>query len=255
MKYALIGYGRMGKAVDGQALARGHDRTAILDPVHGTLPDGGIDREALVGAQVAFEFTLPDVAERNVAALLEAGVPVVCGTTGWKPGASLRAVLESSPAGVVIAPNFSVGVNLFFRLVDRAARLYGTLGLHEPFVHEIHHREKADAPSGTARRLATILKDADSRIEGVQEGNPVGKISPNTLHVTSTRVGSEPGTHTVGFDGEHDRVTVRHSARSRDGFAAGAVLAAEWLGSRRGLHSFDEVLDEILENGRGPEED
>jgi 4-hydroxy-tetrahydrodipicolinate reductase len=243
MKYALVGYGRMGRAVEARAAARGHERTAVVDPVTG---DGVLDPHRLGGARMAFEFTLPDAAESNVRALVEAGVAVVCGTTGWEPSPELRALAEASGTGCVFAPNFSIGVHLFFRVVDYAARSYGALGLYHAFVHEAHHRGKADAPSGTARQLASIVVAADPQLESVVEGNPTGRLPAGSLQVASTRAGSEPGTHRIGFDGAHDVVTLEHRARSREGLALGAVLAAEWLEGRQGWIGFDAVLDAIL---------
>jgi 4-hydroxy-tetrahydrodipicolinate reductase len=137
-------------------------------------------------------------------------------------------------------------VNLFFRIVDAAARTLGRPGLYDPFVQESHHRGKVDAPSGTARRLAAIVIDADPRFDAVLEGHPEGRIPPGTLQVVSTRAGAEPGTHRVGFDGPHDLIALEHRARGREGLALGAVLAAEWLEGRSGMHGFDEVLDAIL---------
>jgi 4-hydroxy-tetrahydrodipicolinate reductase len=195
---------------------------------------------------MAFEFTLPGSAERNVSALLEEGVSVVCGTTGWAPSEALLSATERTEAGCMVAPNFSLGVNLFFRVVEGAARTLGALKMYDAFVQEAHHRGKADAPSGTARRLAEIVVGADPRLESVLEGHPPGRLPPGCLQVTSTRAGSEPGTHRVGFDGPHDLVTLEHRARGRDGLALGAVLAAEWLEERRGMHRFEEVLDAIL---------
>jgi 4-hydroxy-tetrahydrodipicolinate reductase len=221
---------------------------AVVDPA---APERGahasLERKALTGADVAFEFTCGAAAEENIRALLRAGVPVVCGTTGWEQSAALSEEAERSEAGAVVAPNFSVGMNLFYRLVREAGRLYSAAGLHEPFVFEAHHRGKRDAPSGTARELASILLAVDQRLKRVQEGNPRGELADGSLHVVSLRAGSEPGSHTVGFDGEYDKITLAHSARSRDGFALGAVLAAEWLQGRKGLHGFEDVLQDMIE--------
>lgn len=244
MNYALVGYGRMGKAVERRARARGHECVAVIEI------EDSIDGAGRAGAEVAFEFTLPGSAERNVLALIRAGIPTVCGTTGWRPGPELRRELDGSPAGLVLAPNFSVGMNLFFRLTAEAGRLVGALGLHEPFVTESHHRGKRDVPSGTARRLASLLLEADPRLESVHEGNPSEPLGAEVLQVASSRAGHEPGTHTVGFDGEHELITLRHQARGREGFALGAVLAGEWLGGRRGLHDFGEVLEGMLQDAR-----
>jgi 4-hydroxy-tetrahydrodipicolinate reductase len=252
LKYALVGYGRMGRSIEQQADSRGHVRVAVVDPA--TAEQGAhaaIKRPALAGAEVAFEFTSGCVAQENIIALLEADVAVVCGTTGWKQAGSLDEAARKSGAGAVVAPNFSVGMNLFYRLVREAGRLYGAAGLHEPFIFESHHRGKVDAPSGTARQLASILLEVDPRLQRVQEGNPEGRMPDGTLHLASLRVGSEPGSHTVGFDGEFDKIVLSHGARSRAGFALGAVLAAEWLQGKRGLHAFEEVLQDMIE--RQPE--
>ena len=242
MRYALIGYGRMGRAVDEQARARGHERTAIVDGAGAAVPGA----TELHGARVAFEFTTPDAAERNIRGLLEAGSSVVCGTTGFEPRPALAEVAEAAGVGLLIAPNFSIGVQLFFRAVGETARAFATLELYDAFVQEEHHRAKLDAPSGTARRLASILLEADPRLERVVEGHARGPLPQGALSVVATRAGFEPGTHRVGFDGPHDRVTLEHRARGREGFALGAVLAAEWLVGRRGRHEFDEVLDAIV---------
>jgi 4-hydroxy-tetrahydrodipicolinate reductase len=243
MKYALVGYGRMGQAVERQARSRGHECTAVVDPATG---NAKLDPERLGGARMAFEFTLPGEARGNLEVLFEAGVSVVCGTTGWRATDELRGRAERCGVGCLFAPNFALGVHLFFRVVEHAARVIGALGLHHPFVHEAHHRGKADAPSGTARRLASIVVEATPGLESVVEGHPPGRLAEGALQVVGTRAGSEPGTHRVGFDGEHDVITLEHRARGREGLALGAVLAAEWLEGRRGWFDFDDVLEAIL---------
>jgi len=211
--------------------------------------EGGHERCERVGdADVAFEFTVGEAAERNVRELLEAGVAVVSGTTGWTPSDALCRVAEAAPRGAVIAPNFSVGVNLFFRIAAAAATLLGAAGRHQPYVLEAHHAGKRDVPSGTARRLAQIVVGADPRLESVQEGHPDGPLPPGTLQVVGLRVGHEPGTHVVGFDGAEDAITLTHRARGRGTFAVGAVLAAQWLlaSGRPGIHGFEVVLNDLL---------
>ena len=251
MNYALVGCGRMGSAVDEQARRRGHTRVASIDLAsRGRLSEASVDRASLGGAEVAFEFTTAEAAEANLLALVGAGIPVVCGTTGWRPTSALGQAIERSGVGVVLAPNFSVGVDLFFRIVREAAERIARLGLHRPFVFEMHHAGKRDAPSGTARHLAALLREVDPGLRTVVEGNPDGALPAGALHVASLRAGHEPGTHTVGFDGEYDRITLTHSATGRAGFALGAVLAAEWIVGRRGLHRFGDVVDALLEEGR-----
>jgi len=243
LNYALIGYGRMGRAIEAEAEKRGHACVARRDASSSEI----LDRRALNGAAVAFEFSIPAGAESNVVALLEAGCPVVCGTTGWEPGPRFSAALAAAEVGAVLAPNFSIGMNLFLRLVRHAGELLGGAGQHEPFVFEAHHRGKRDAPSGTARLLGKILVESDPRLEGVQVGCPDGARPANRLQIASVRAGAEAGTHVVGFDGPADRITLEHRARGRQGFALGAVIAAEWLEGRRGLHSFEPVLQSIVE--------
>lgn len=251
MNYALVGYGRMGRAVEASATSRGHTLLRIVDPSErGRRVRRRIEAEDLQGVQVAFEFTAPQSAEPNVIALLGAGVPVVCGTTGWDTeSAALKRAARASRAGAVIAPNFSVGMHLFYGLVRDAARHFGSTEAYDPYVLESHHRGKADLPSGTASRLADIVVEEDPRRWSIQVGNPPGPLPPGTVHVVSLRVGHDPGTHVVGFDGEYDEIRLTHRSRGRAGFAAGAVLAAEWLSGRKGVHAFDRVVADLLSRG------
>jgi len=251
VELALIGYGRMGRAIEAVALDRGHEIVAIVDPAAaGARVRPRIDREALSGARVAFEFTSSSSAEPNVIALLEAGVAVVCGTTGWTPGADVRRAARRATVGAVVAPNFSIGMNLFYAVVREAARLAGAADLYDPFVVEQHHRAKLDSPSGTAMHLAAIVREAAPSFAEIETGSPSrGTVSARAIHVASVRAGHEPGTHTVGFDGAHDRITLTHAARGRGGFALGALLAAEWIVGRAGLHGFDEVVRDLVAGG------
>ena len=251
MKFALVGYGKMGRAIEASALARGHTLGPIVDRSgRGRNVVRAMGGASWRGVAVAFEFTEPDAAKDHVLELLRRGIAVVCGTTGWDASdASLRRAARASTAGAVVAPNFSVGMGLFYAAVADAAKRYLTVGGYDPWVAEWHHRAKADAPSGTARRLAALVAGAGPAQAAVREGLPIGAIPPGDVHVAAVRAGSQPGRHLVGFDGPHDAVTLEHVARGREGFAYGAVLAAEWLRGRRGLHGFDEVLDELV---RGP---
>jgi len=226
VKFAVVGYGKMGRAIDDVARARGHRRVAVVDR------SGSLARARLGGADVAFEFTEPSAARAHVLTLLERGVSVVCGTTGWESDAAeLGKAARRGRAGAIVAPNFSVGVNLFYAVVREAAERYLRAGGYDPWIAEWHHKAKRDAPSGTARRLAAIVREED-------------------VPVASVRAGHEPGRHAVGFDGVHDAVVLTHEARGREAFAEGAVLAAEWLDGRKGLHDFDAVLSDLVK-GRG----
>jgi 4-hydroxy-tetrahydrodipicolinate reductase len=237
----------MGAAIEIEADRRGHEKVGEFDPACDGAAPGTLDTSALGQPEVAFEFTEPAAAEENLVMLLRAGIPVVCGTTGWNPTPKLDAALSGSDAAAIIAPNFSIGMLLFSRLTREAGRLLGSAGLHRPWVFESHHTGKKDAPSGTARSLAESILEVDPRMRFVQEGNPDGRLAEDALHVVSLRSGSEPGTHTVGFDGEYDQITLSHRARSRAGFAVGAVIAAEWLAGKSGLHRFEDVVDALLD--------
>jgi len=246
VKVAIVGYGRMGREFEAAAVSRGHAVVARIDVAGGGRGVARrLDPASVRRADVAFEFTAPAAAEANVIALLEAGVAVVCGTTGW--GSSSRAVAAASRRarrGVVIAPNFSVGMTLFSRLVAEAAGRFLAAGGYDPFVLEAHHRGKIDAPSGTALALASAVAAAGPAKAEVVAGLPSGRVRPGAVHVASLRAGLEPGTHTVGFDGVHDVVTLCHRARDRGGLAIGAVLAAEWIVGRSGVHGFERVVAE-----------
>jgi 4-hydroxy-tetrahydrodipicolinate reductase len=243
----------MGREVERVARERGHRLAAIVDP--GARGPGGfraLPARGLGKVDVAFEFTRPESAEENVLALLARNVAVVSGTTGWEPtSAALRSAIRRSRAGAVVAPNFSLGMALFYRVAAEAARLYLTIPGYDPYVVEAHHRGKVDAPSGTARRLAGIVARAGGKRRGVREGAPSPPLAPGDVHVVSVRAGSEAGEHTVGFDGEHDVIALRHRSRGRGALALGAVLAAEWIEGRRGLHGFEEVVDALVRDAKG----
>lgn len=242
----------MGRAVEAEAGKRGHRLVEAFDvDSFGQALAGGTLAARVEDAEVALEFTTGASAEANVRALLGAGLAVVSGTTDWEPSAELRRAMAESATGVVIAPNFSVGMNLFYRLTRSASSFYGLEGLYHPYVVEWHHRGKRDLPSGTARRLGQILVESNPRLRIARAGDPQGPVAVETVHVTGVRAGREAGTHEVGFDGEHDVVTLRHRARSRAAFAVGAVLAAEWVVEKPGLHDFDAVLDDLLGTRQG----
>jgi 4-hydroxy-tetrahydrodipicolinate reductase len=230
MKIALIGYGAMGQLVADKARKAGDDVGAMLTSKSG--PTNADDMaQALRGHDVAVDFSVGDVVLRNVTAAALAGVPIVEGTTGWKQheAEAKRIVLERDGA-LVYGANFSTGVNLFYRVVKHAAALFAKVDDYAPFIHETHHSRKRDAPSGTALRLRDLMSehfDLD-------------------IPTSSTRAGFVPGTHQVGFDSEADQILLSHVARSRAGFAAGALLAAHWISSRKGVYEFGEIIDEIL---------
>ncbi|MBX9927772.1 MAG: hypothetical protein K2X99_02565 [Gemmatimonadaceae bacterium] len=227
MKVALIGMGRMGQALDALAAEHGLSVVARLD--------GGstITHAALGGAEVAIEFTVPTAAASNILSLSALGVPVVSGTTGWDAEVDgVASAVRASPGALLWAPNFSLGVHLFLKVGARAGRLFAGVAGFEVAITETHHTRKLDAPSGTARALATAV-----------EGE-LGRAVP----ITSVRTGEVTGTHLLTIDGVFEQLRLEHIAHDRRVFAAGALTAARWLAGRRGVFTLDDVLGIPLED-------
>ena len=230
MKLALIGYGAMGRLVETQAEAAGDQIGIKL-----TSNESGQDVDELAAMlrrhDAAVDFSVGPAVLRNIEACALAGVPLVEGTTGWKDQESrAKEIITEHSSALVYGANFSIGVNVFYRLVANASKLFGGLDQYEAFIEEQHHSRKRDAPSGTALKLKSVLAEFIKR----------------EIPVASTRAGEIPGTHRVGFDSAADQITLTHMARSREGFAAGALLAAHWIIGRKGVFEFSEVIDEIL---------
>ncbi|MBO7455173.1 MAG: 4-hydroxy-tetrahydrodipicolinate reductase [Paludibacteraceae bacterium] len=221
MKIALIGYGKMGQMIRDVAQKRGHQVVCVIDP---TLADSQcFDSEAFRNADVAIEFSRPDAAGANVRAAIAQGVPVVSGTTGWDVAALQNELQGTDHPGVIWSSNYSVGVNILFAVNKYLAQLLQRTGGYAPSITEVHHIHKLDAPSGTAVTLRSDIA-GDCPIESIREGEV-------------------PGIHEVRWDSEADILTLRHEAKSRKGFALGAVLAAEWLCGKRGWHTMTEVME------------
>ena len=227
MNLAIIGYGKMGRMIEQLAAARGH-RVVFRVDVEGNEQGQALTRENLQGVDVAFDFTTPDAVVGNVERITALGVNLVVGTTGWMNHLQeVRRAVEERGAGLVYSSNFSIGVNVFFWLMEVAASQFRNYADYDPWIYEIHHRAKVDAPSGTALKLKQILEQAYSGRE---------------ISTASNRAGAVPGVHTVGFDSESDTLTFTHTARSRIGFASGALHAAEWIRGKKGVYEFSEVL-------------
>lgn len=226
LRLAVIGDGKMGQAIASLAAEHGFEIVALLGERQ-VLPQG-ITRQLLDGADVAVEFTAPQFAAANVRGCVAAGCPVVCGTTGWDSArAGVEADVRAQNGALLWAPNFSIGVHLFGRLVEYAAKLIaGANAGFDAHLVETHHAEKLDAPSGTARALVERAERASGR----------------PMPVTSVRVGSVPGTHQVIFDGAFEQIRLEHTARDRRVFATGALTAARWLAGRRGVFTLDHLL-------------
>jgi len=236
MKIALIGYGKMGRAIEAIALSRGH--SVLLKVSSHNLQELKADRLREVDA--AIEFTGPESAYDNIIRGLDAGIPVVCGSTGWLTRLEeVRQYCRQTNGSFLYASNFSVGVNIFFELNKRLATLMAPHPDYEPRITEIHHTEKKDAPSGTAITLAEQLLEKIQRKKGW-----VNHISDNLdeLEILSERMDPAPGTHIVAYGSAIDSITITHEAHSRKGFATGAVLAAEFLAGKKGIYRMSDVL-------------
>jgi 4-hydroxy-tetrahydrodipicolinate reductase len=230
MRLALLGHGAMGQLVERLAREGGHEVATVLGSRESEFKTEEL-AEILGGHDAAVDFTVAEAVPRHAEACALARVPLVEGTTGWQAQLEdVRRTVESAGGALVYGANFSVGVNLFYRVVARAAELFRAAD-YAPFVEEAHHSRKRDAPSGTALRLRDIVTEAYDR----------------EVPVASTRAGHIPGTHRVGFDSAADTVTLTHTARSREGFAAGALVAARWIQGKTGVYEFSETLDEMLQ--------
>ncbi len=219
MKLALVGYGKMGRMLDQLAPEYGFGVCARRD----------VDRpESLKGADVAIEFSQPGAVMANIALCSSLSIPVVVGTTGWLEHLpEARALIERYQSALVWSPNFSVGVNVFTRLVSEAAKLLQDEDAYGAWAWEIHHSTKKDAPSGTLLKLVDGMKAAGYSKE---------------ISMSSNRAGAHPGTHEIGFDSASDTITLRHTARGREGFARGALKAAQWIVGKKGFFEFSDVL-------------
>ena len=230
MKIALIGYGAMGRSIERLAPEKGHEVSVVIH-----LPEADLSAselaEKLKGSDAAIDFTTAAAVVRNVSACMIAEVPLVEGTTGWSAQlATVEEIVKKHNGSLVFGANFSIGVNLFYRIAGFASELFSKFPEYEVFIEEQHHSRKKDVPSGTALKLKDI----------------VGENMPSDLSISATRAGSIPGTHRVGFDGIADQVLLEHTARSREGFTLGALNAAEWIVEKNGFYEFSDVMNELL---------
>ena len=226
-KIALVGYGKMGRMLEQLAPEYGLEVGLILD-VHNNARGEGFTEENFKGIAAAIEFTVPDVAVSNLEKLIELGVPAVCGTTGWFSALErVKESAESRGSALVYSPNFSIGVNVFERIVAEGAKWMASQPAYEAWAWEIHHSAKKDSPSGTLLKLVDAMKQAGYT---------------GSIDVASNRAGKVPGTHEIGFDSAADTITLRHTARSREGFARGALHAARWVIGKKGVWEFSRIL-------------
>jgi 4-hydroxy-tetrahydrodipicolinate reductase len=231
MKIALIGYGKMGRLLEEVAQRHGIETVARFTSSH-PLDAGEATRAALHEVVALVDFSTPAAVLENIRHAAALSLNLVVGTTGWQHQLDeARKIVERSNTGLVYGSNFSLGVNLFYQLVDRAGQLFSAFENYDAFVEEAHHRLKKDAPSGTALVLQKILAK---------------RYGEHPIPVTSVRAGHIPGTHAVSFDSVEDTIRLEHVARNREGFAEGTILAAKWIAGRKGFYEFREILEERL---------
>ncbi|MBI4428084.1 MAG: 4-hydroxy-tetrahydrodipicolinate reductase [Ignavibacteriales bacterium] len=241
MRIALIGYGKMGKEIEQQALEKDVQVTARFDSKNSDISKATHDFD------VAVHFAAPGPVVRHVEACARAKKNMVIGTTGWtKDMGKVWSIVQDQDIGLVHATNFSVGVNIFFQMIKHSAKSFDRFVEYDVFVQETHHKDKADSPSGTALTIAEILMQRIKRKKELLNTPPTGRIKPEQLHVSSTRAGSVIGAHSVIFDSSADSIELTHNAKNRSGFALGALLAAEWVHGKQGIFTMEDVLSDVI---------
>ena len=231
MKIALLGYGKMGKVIERIALERGHEIVLRKDEFN--------TYDGLSTADVAIDFSVPSAAVSNISASFNANVPVVSGTTGWlEHYDEMIALCNEKKGGFISSSNFSLGVNIFFGLNEYLAKIMKQFDSYKVSMEEIHHIHKLDAPSGTAISLAQGVIENSNYANWTMED-----AKANEIRIEAKRIGEVPGTHTVNYDSAIDSIEIKHTAHNREGFALGAVIAAEWLAGKQGIFSMKDVLN------------
>lgn len=240
MKIALIGYGKMGKTIERIATGRGHEIVSIIDIDN----QADFNTDEFRSADVAIEFTTPSTAVENYLKAFAQGVPVVSGSTGWTSRLNeIKEICDRGEATFFWTSNFSIGVNLFFALNKYLSALMDNFTEYSPSMKEIHHIHKLDHPSGTAITLAEGIIEKTGRIRNWTESSA---YEPEELPIFHERTGETPGTHIISWDSAVDTITIEHKAKSREGFALGAVVAAEWVNNRKGFLTMDELMHSII---------
>lgn len=242
MKIILIGYGKMGKEIDRLASERGWTVAKRLDSKSPRL-----SRAEIGDVDVGFHFAKPETVLPAVDEWTHSNKNLVIGTTGWqKELERVRTMVNSGTAAIVYASNFSPGVSLFLKILQRAGDLFDRFPEYDASIHEIHHKGKIDSPSGTALAIGNLLLGRIRRKKEILAGPPAGKIRGEQLQIASTRAGETAGTHAVLFDSFADTIELTHTAKNRAGFALGALLAAEWIVGKRGLFTMEDVFEDIV---------
>jgi len=230
MKIALLGYGKMGKTIEKIAIERGHEVVLKIDE--------NIEDHDLSMADVAIDFSVPQAAFNNITTCFKNQLPVICGTTGWLENYEKAVeICKQENSAFLYASNFSIGVNLFFGLNEKLAKMMKVFSNYSVEIEEIHHTQKLDAPSGTAISLAQQIISNSSK-----KAWQLNKAGENEIPIYAKRIENVPGTHTVSYKSEIDSIEIKHTAHSREGFALGAIIAAEWLKDKKGVYNMKDVI-------------
>lgn len=241
MKIALIGYGKMGHEIDKLINESGKYQVVSKSFENS---EGLLDKEGIKTADVAIDFSSPEIVMENIKQVLKLGTKIVIGTTGWYENlGKVKTLVKKYNGGLIYGSNFSVGANIFFQMVGFASKLAAKYGSYDVAGFEIHHTGKKDSPSGTAKKLASVVMEHFPQKKKLETGRLDRQVENDEFHFASLRAGRNPGFHEIIFDSPADEIKLSHSAHSRRGFAQGAVLAAEYIKGKKGFYSFEEIFN------------
>lgn len=247
MNIAIIGYGKMGHEIERVAKAKGINVVSIIDTNGSNAAHKEINEESMQNVDVCIDFTAPNAVLGNIEKASRFRKNLVIGTTGWHAKLDkAKSIVNKNRTGLIYASNFSIGVNMFFKIVENAAKIVNNMQGYDVYGLELHHNKKIDSPSGTAKTIGEILVKNIKRKNKLVFEKIDRKIASNELHFASVRAGSIPGIHVVGFDSNADTIELRHEARNREGFALGAIMAAKWINGKRGFYTINDMIKSKL---------
>ncbi len=250
MNIAIVGYGKMGHEIEKAAKSKGITVKSIIDPSATGAKYSEINEQSMREVDVCIDFTNPEAVVDNIKKISRFKNNIVVGTTGWYGKLDeVKKIVEKSGIGLIYASNFSIGVNIFFKMIENAAKIINKAQDYDIYGYELHHNKKVDSPSGTAKTIGEILVKNISRKQKLVYNKLDRKIEHNELQIASIRSGSIPGTHVVGFDSTSDTIELKHIARNREGFALGAIMAAQWIKNKNGFYTINDVMDSVIGGG------
>ncbi len=247
LNIALIGYGKMGHVVEEICQQKGINIVAIIDPAAQGATAKEISAESIGKADVCIDFSSANNVVSNVEKIAALKKNIVMATTGWNDQLpKVREIVQKNGIGFIYAGNFSIGVNAFYRIAAKAGQVFNSLEDYDVLSYELHHNRKKDSPSGTAKEIGNILLQNFTRKKKLVFDRLDRQICPDELHIASVRGGDIPGTHVIDFDSSADTIELKHTARNRNGFASGALMAAKWLQGKKGFFTIDDFMKEII---------